>query len=880
VTNVTRVIPAKSLVLLSLAVALVAAPFGWGQTAITTAPSSGVADETSAPQDHSAEALYLRLRSVGLDKSRVYNIRDVSLDREAFHITFEDGTIAFTEDVAGHVTGAFFNGEGEVLLVPRDQAERASMMLFTGAAILEEKFVTAYFRFNDNTFAELQPALRPADNSQEFASRWNETARNLAEADALRLLLSFSKSLLPSGAGEITGAMTDANSKLPANDDRMLHARVQGRNLGTFDLYSDSVVPEQVWAGQLKTVQGESYYDVWTSFSLDQPGGRAGDATGVLGEEAKPAAISISQYKIQVQVEPPTKLDANASLQLEVHQGGQRAVLFELSRFLRIEKVEANGKPLEFIHNQALEGTQLARRGNDLVAVVFPQPLRTGQKIDLHFVYGGEVLSEAGAGLLYVGARGTWYPNRGLEMSRFDLQFRYPIDWTLVATGKRMDALSPGTSGTVAPADLLTGEFSSHWVSERPMPVAGFNLGKYSRVVAHAGNVQVEAYATAGVERSFPKSTVEAEAPEPLKPFPGRRPAEQMRITVPPPSPARNAQAVANLSARAVEFFAHRFGPYPYTGLSLTQMPGVVSQGWPSLIFLSSFSFLTPEEKSQLHMSPVAKSLSNNVIAHETAHQWWGDLVSWKGYRDQWLLEALANYSSLMLLESDSPPQFRAVMEKYRQDLLAKNKEGSPLAAAGPVTFGARLICSHFPAGYEAIGYGRGTWLFHMLRYMMRDAERKSGRSANVSETQADEPFLRALNKIRERFQEKSINTRELLHVFEEELPPALWFEGRKSLDWFDRGWVNGTALPRLELQAVKYSERPGGTIVTGAIVQDDAPADLVTSVPVYAVLTGRTVLLGRVFADGPETNFHLSAPTGTRKVVLDPYQTLLTRPR
>jgi hypothetical protein len=877
VTKVTRIILAKSPVLLSLAVALVAAPCSWGQSpAITTAPSSGVAAETSALQDHAAEALYLRLRSVGLDKARVYSIREASLDRAAFHITFDDGTIAFTEDVAGHVTGAFFNGEGEVLLVPRDQAERASMMLFTGAAILEERFSTAYFRFNDNTFAELQPALRPVDNSQEFASRWNETARNLAETDALRLLLSFS-SLLSSGAGGITGATTVAKSDVPANDDRMLHARVQGRNLGTFDLYFDSEVPEQVWAGQLRTVQGETHYDVWTSFSLDQPGGRGGDATGVLGEEAKPEAVKISHYQIQAHVEPPTRLDADASLELEVQQGGQRAVLFELSRFLRIEKVEANGKLVEFIHNQALEGTQLARRGNDLVAVIFPQPLRTGQKIDLHFVYGGEVLSEAGAGLLYVGARGTWYPNRGLEMSRFDLQFRYPIGWTLVATGKRMDALPPG--GTAGPADLPMGELSSHWISERPIPVAGFNLGKYSRVVAHAGEVEVEAYATSGVERSFPKSMVEDQ--QLPKPFPLRRPPEQMRITVPPPSPARNAQAVANLSARAVEFFAHRFGPYPYTGLSLTQMPGDVSQGWPSLIFLSSFSFLTPEEKSQLHMSPVAKSLSDNVIAHETAHQWWGDLVSWQSYRDQWLLEALANYSSLMLLESDSPPQFRAVMEKYRQDLMAKNREGSPLADAGPVTFGTRLICSHFPAGYEAISYGRGTWLFHMLRYMMRDAERNSSRrSTNVSETQADEPFVRALSKIRERFQEKSINTRELLRVFEEELPPALWFEGRKSLDWFDRGWVNGTALPRLELQAVKYSEKPGGTIVTGAIVQADAPKDLVTAVPLYAVLARKTVLLGRVFADGPETNFHLSAPAGTRKIVLDPYQTLLTRPR
>jgi hypothetical protein len=69
---------------------------------------------------------------------------------------------------------------------------------------------------------------------------------------------------------------------------------------------------------------------------------------------------------------------------------------------------------------------------------------------------------------------------------------------------------------------------------------------------------------------------------------------------------------------------------------------------------------------------------------------------------------------------------------------------------------------------------------------------------------------------------------------------------------------------------------------VTGTIAQDDdsAPRTLVTPVPVYAVLPGKTVLLGQVFADGPETSFRLSAPLGTRKILLDPYQMLLTRSR
>jgi len=49
----------------------------------------------------------------------------------------------------------------------------------------------------------------------------------------------------------------------------------------------------------------------------------------------------------------------------------------------------------------------------------------------------------------------------------------------------------------------------------------------------------------------------------------------------------------------------------------------------------------------------------------------------------------------------------------------------------------------------------------------------------------------------------------------------------------------------------------------------------------VYAVIAGKqTVLLGRVFADGEETSFHLPAPAGTRKIVLDPNETVLTSPK
>ena len=200
-------------------------------------------------------------------------------------------------------------------------------------------------------------------------------------------------------------------------------------------------------------------------------------------------------------------------------------------------------------------------------------------------------------------------------------------------------------------------------------------------------------------------------------------------IPSPSPSPARNAQAVADNAAQAIEFFSKAYGPYPYSSLAMTQKPGPISQGWPGLIFLSSLSFLNEGEKSRLDMVKVVRTMTNAVIAHETAHQWWGDLVDWDGYRDQWLIEALADYSSLMLLETQDPIRFHAVLENYRSNLLQKNQDGEAMMTAGPVTLGNRLSSSHFPNGYEVVSYERGVWMLHMLRNMLLDADRKTGQA-------------------------------------------------------------------------------------------------------------------------------------------------------
>jgi hypothetical protein len=809
----------------------------------------------AAPCPQTAAALYARLGSVPLDEHRVFHIRGAQIDRPNLHLDFDDGTLAFTEDVCGRITGAYFEGQGEIRLRPPNRVERESMALFTGMAMLEEQFTSSYLRFNDDTASELRPYLSPAEDPGDFVREANESTRGVVTLDTLRLLLDFSH-FLPAPAG----------SERPQPDfPRLLHLHLVGEKLGVFEVYYDNDNPEPLWVGQPRRVGDTVFLDVWTSF------------VPATTSNTRPIAadVSISTFRIRTRIQPPVHLQASAELDVRIRNGGERTLVFELSRYLKVDRVDDHGHPVDFIQNQALEGSQLRRKGNDMVALVFPAPLAKGQQLKLHFDYAGDVLSEAGIGLLYVGERGTWYPNFGLSPAHFDLEFHYPALWTLVATGKHVEP-EPGAE---KPAE---GEKVSSWTSERPIPVAGFNLGRYIEAESKSGTVAVDAYGTKGVERSFPKAppaTVDPPVFQGVSPRRGTIASAPIPLAPPPPSPARNTQAVADEAARALASFSAWFGPYPYSSLALTQMPGDLSQGWPGLVFLSSFAFLSPQEQADMKLDPVNRALDSQVLVHETAHQWWGDLVLWKSYRDQWLMEGLANYASLLVLEQKNPVLFHQILEKYRTDLLTKNEAGEWLRDAGPVTLGQRLISSHFPGGYEAISYERGTWLFHMLRSMMRDCEATA--PSRTRQTSPDEPFFRALRKIRERYAGKSVNTQEFIQMFEEELPRPLWYEKRHSLDWFVDGWINGKAIPTLEMRDVHITPKEQLAVASGVIVQKDAPDDLVTAIPLYAQTPNKSlVYIGEVLADGAETPFRMFIAKDVQKLVLDPYHTILTSPK
>ncbi len=796
--------------------------------------------------------LYRALREVGLDPQKVYTIREAEIEREDVHLWLSDGTIAFTQAVDGRITGAYFEGEGEVLVRPPDRMERASLGLFVNAGVLEEKFTSAYLRFNDDTARDLQPFLRPPEDAADFVVHNDGSARTLATMDAMRLCISFTSTTSVAGPGE-----------LPPVPDRLLHARVSGEHYGVFDVLFDTRSPEQVVVGNTSAHEKETYYDLWMSFPMRSLRKTPLSDTrfgGPSGSMWTPHVLSISKYTINAALDRSRTLAADATLDVDVKEGGTRIVLFELSRYLQVRQVEYQGQPLEVIQNEAVEGSELSRRGNDMIAVVFPAPLQPGAHFALRFTYTGSVLSDAGGGLLYVGARGNWYPNRGIAMANYDLTFRFPQPWSLIATGKRISLQREGDG------------FVGHWVSEQAIPIAGFNLGEYVESSAKALNIEVDAYAArggyqrSGPNASNPSSLLSPHAPGTVEPVPE------------PPAlrdPAGTGESLAQRAAETLSLEAQMLGPYPFSSLSLTENPSAESQGWPGLIFLSSYAYLQPDQLRALNLSFADSIIYSEVMMpHELAHQWYGDQVSWASYHEQWLLEGLANYVSLLLLERSQPTDVQVTLENYRRILGSRSREGRRIVEAGPVTLGSRLSSSHFPDGYEIITYGRGTWLMHMLRWMLRDASRSP-----MNPSGDDSVFLGLLRNLVEQYQGRQITNTDFEEAVEAVLPKSLWFENRKSLDWFFDGWVNGTAFPKLELSGVKFVHTARGATASGVIHQNSAPFDLVTSVPVYGIAGDSQVYLGRVFAEGADTRFTLPAPVEVKKLALDPYHTVLTEP-
>jgi len=785
--------------------------------------------------EKSPHELYDAIKALRIDPSHVYRIAPVNhvqLRRGDAVLSFEEGTFTFFSPLDEQITGAVFSGRGHVLAAPREPVEKQQMGRFLGAPVLDQEFINGYFRFTDDTAGELLRQFRDANLTAQtdtsVGPQWDATVALLNPNYTLRILFD----------------------RLSPSPKPCFYAGLEGAATGLFDVVLDTQHDEQFLLGQVHKAGGKSFYDVWTSHRIP-------------GSPILPVAFRALHYSIETTISSNNSLDATTSVRLRAETGTERVLAFQLSRALTIDSVTGErGESLPFFQNEGMSLQERSVRGNDYLDVVLPQTPAGRQEFTLHFHYRGNVIQDAGNGVLFVGARESWYPHLGdsAEFSSYDFLLRWPRKLRLIATGSKLE-------------EHEEGEFRvGRWKTEKPMSVAGFNLGEYASASVASGAHSIDVYANRELEEDLRRRLASHDAD--ALTLSSRRfgPASTGHSVVPPapsPSPADALKQLGKEIDSSIGFYETFSGPFPFHNLSVSQIPGTFGQGWPGLLYVSTYSFLPSEAQQRAGLSTASQEHFTELVPyHEVAHQWWGNVVAWSSYRDQWIDEAIANYLALLFADTKKNPDhtLHVWLARYRQQLVGKLSGATEAAGdIGALALGSRLNSSKSPAAYEEIIYSKGSWIIHMLREMLRQPGPRN----------PDARFAALLQTLVTKYAYRALSTDDLQHEVEAVMTPGMDLEGGRSMEWFFEEWVRGTGIPHYRVEfTAQHTEK--GYLIRGKLFQTGVPRSFVASVPLYAGGAGRGALLGTVVAAGPETSFHFMAPNQPRKIVVDPQMTVL----
>ena len=791
-------------------------------------PSSPAAD--SSPRE-----ILTRLNALRLDSQQVYSISvaaRIELRQGDLVLALEQGKLAFFQPFEGQVTGFVFSGMGHSLAIPRNPTEKQQVARFLGAPLLDQQFVSIYARFTDDTARDLlgqlqRASLEPASDSG-FTALWDSHIDRLNATHSLRILVE---------------AYTSASR-------HFFHADIDGILTGPFDVLLDSMGTENFVLGQPRSVSKLPYYDVWASYALP-------------GFVPPPPSFAARHYQITTTVRPDNSIEGDSSVEFRALTGDTNMLFVQLSRTLKVDGISlASGEALPFFQNEGLTEQELSLRGDDTLCIFLPAPPHAGDTLTLRFRYRGQVIENYGNSVLYVGAHGSWYPHFGdsASFASYNLTFRWPKHLRLVATGEKSEEHEEG--------DFRV----ARWQPDRSVSEAGFNLGEYAVASTSSGNHVVEVYANKLLEQGLMARLAQSvEANEDLPRFhtldPSRTPAT---VTLPPPSPADALKSLAREVDSSINFFERLCGPFPFRYLAVSQIPGTFGQGWPGLLYLSTFSFLPAAAQERVGLSESSQESFTDIIpVHEVAHQWWGNVVGWSSYRDQWIDEGLSVYLSLLFADSQKNSEHTLVawMGRYRKRLATRSPD-SDLAPAdiGPLVIGSRLSSSKSPEAYDVVVYSKGAWIFHMLREMLRESDAKD----------PDAHFVALLHTLSSKYAQRALSTEQLQREVEAVMTPKMDLEGGRSMEWFFDQYVRGTGIPHYKVEfTTRRTEK--GFQVRGKLFQHGVSRSFIAPVPLYASMgPGRHVYLGTVNTSGEDTSFSFNLPSAPHKILIDPHLTLL----
>ncbi len=750
-----------------------------------------------------------RLQASGLDPEACYRVTGLRLAKDDLKIFFNAGYLILALPVNGVRPGAYFasdaaGGDGEVLLLPPDRAERLSLARFTEAPNMDAHFRNALMVFSDDTADRLEAMLEHPGGGEP--ARKNREIGTTIEAEATPALRTMYATFSIRLVHDLLS---------PAKERGVFVMATLGSSLGPFDVIYDPSAPPRITVGQNAERNGRQFFNIWSSF-----------ATRHGGEAAMGGLFRNAGYRIEASLDGALAMKVTTRLSFETTASIDEPIPCFLSPRMTITGAELDGAPMEVYQPPAAPGGVPPFEDGQDVLLIPGAPLAAGRH-EMVFHHQGSVVERTGGDVYFVASRGSWYPQIGIPVAGFDISYRYPKALTLVSTG---EVVEEGVEG---------GQRFTHTRTPAPIRFAGFNLGSYESVRLERGPYTIRVYANRTSAVAGPVSPAMAGAA-------GRRPS-------PAPEPetrvaAPNLERFALETAAAFGFMASMLGPPPFRSITVSPIPGTFGQGFPGLVYLSTLAYVDPAQFPADMRSRDSQTFYSELLeAHEIAHQWWGNLVVPDGPEDDWLAEALANYTSLLYLESRKGSKaVSEVLEDYRRHLLEKDSQGRTVESNGPIVWGARLRNSESPSAWRVITYDKGTWIIHMLRQRMGDAQFTR--------------FLRALCEKNAGGRLSTRGFRETAAAFVPEGGPD-----RQLRAFFDY-WVYGTGIPELRL---KYAVR--NLRLSGSLQEKDAGEEPAAWVPLVVTGGEGGPKLHWIEAGAEETAFSFPVRRAAAKAALSP---------
>ncbi len=790
-----------------------------------SAPASAAKEKSTF---HNSHPTYRALRDAGLS-GRSAPVDNLALEREGARFTFESGTIHLVAPVDERITGAVFLGKGNVQILPATAGEQLHLRFLTRSEAYADEFERLVLRFTDSTAAELADKLDFQDGPPN------------AEADGL--LKRARKKLVekrhydrPNVAAGFVPYNLDGRlllDLLREVDEGLFHAWIPAKKHGEVvwivdPLGAPFVAPEEV---VLVGLESENL-GVWVA--SHQKAHLSGDASNELH-----GLVDLESHQIDATT-AGDRLDARSTVSFTALQPAVQALAFDLHPHLRVDKVtDGEGRELHFVQEDKDEDGDFF--------VVLHEPLAAGATGRLTVEYSGEkALDDSGGGNFTLVARTNWYPNSHFgDRADYDITLRSKKGLEMVATGKLVEEREE---------DKLR---VTRWQSDVPLAVAGFNFGRFKSKTEQDSELDytIETYAN-------------RELPDYLRGLLHRLEQVGAKTNLGSLSTTGMMDKARAEAQTSLRLFTHYFGPLPYGRLAMTQQPAPnFGQAWPMLVYMPLTAFLDSTHRHEL-LRDFGSSFFKYVAAHEVAHQWWGHVIGWKSYRDQWMSEGFSEFSASLFAQTVyGNEKFREFWREQREQILTKNTKGARPVEVGPISMGYRLDTAKTGYVTRRMIYPKGAYVLHMMRMLM------------WSPQQGDGPFIAMMQDFVRSHFNQDVSSRDFQAVLERHVTPDMDLEGNGRMDWFFRQWVDGTTVPRYRLD---YQLQPegAGTRLVGKVTQSEVDESFMMRVPIYVAFAGKDpVRLGSLALYGNSSgDFEVLLPQRPDKVLLCWFEDVLRK--